>query len=275
MKTLKDWVALGGFILGLIVVIGVVMWALLPSPGSMVKQSVYDAYSGICTGEVERVDEATLFSGGPSGPVPTLLLNQDCTAYGSRRGLGKEWNPSSVSEVQLVAIVHSERDIVGGCGGIRYLNLPGRTVVIFEAKTGARAYSFDVMGKYWCEGVPVHQEEYSASAIAAHLEEALTRGKIGVPSSRLFDSADILKDPQGGYTYIRIIAHRFQSGDKLVFSILGCTAERESIRGLRDWGYYYVRPVDEDTLQLLPEVSGDPIEVTNFPANCLASLTKE
>ena len=101
MKTAKGSKLIGFFIKFILFVIVAVIIVLGTKPEPGVDISIYDKISPICTNfEAGAVDEAALFLGGPSGPVPTLLLYADGLVYGSTKGLGQGWNPTSIKDAK-------------------------------------------------------------------------------------------------------------------------------------------------------------------------------
>jgi len=115
-------------------------WVTVGTPRTGVDASIAQALAPVCSGQ--GVQEAAEYTGGP-GPHTTVVLDSSGGLYESPRGLGPGWNPSSVSDTELVLCVGEEIGKTPLCpDGSRLDNVAGRDAELFEARTGRLVYRF-------------------------------------------------------------------------------------------------------------------------------------
>lgn len=144
----------------ILVVIGIWIIAtlLLSNGGSIVHdglidEEAYSKYAQVCDVETSTtgnnldspyfITRATKFDLFSDNPPKVLVIDADGSAYISRAGLGGDWDPKQLYDVQLIACVGEENsaEFTAGCNGNSY-RISGRTLNVYEARTGKWQQSF-------------------------------------------------------------------------------------------------------------------------------------
>jgi len=89
---------------------------------------------------------------------PTVVLDYSGRVYESRFGLGDDWNPDSLNDLELVLCIRAdEDDVIYGdvyCRGTDYgyRHIPHKVAYLYEALTGDFVYKFNLRVSDPCTG---------------------------------------------------------------------------------------------------------------------------
>ena len=113
---------------------------------NVIDEKAFSFYAGLCNvaevpdkhpNSTNFIEEATKFDLFSKTHPKVLVIDSKGVAYKTREGLGGDWNPQFLYDVQLVVCVGEEHSAIYsmGCNGNTYQRF-GRTLNIYEAKTG-------------------------------------------------------------------------------------------------------------------------------------------
>jgi hypothetical protein len=106
-----------------------------------------------------QITEAAKFENNP-GIHPIVVLDYSGAIYGSRLGLGDDWNPDSIDKLELVLCVSADEidDTLYNehCNGdyYNYFGVATKKADLFEAQTGKFVTGFSLRVSHPCGGNP-------------------------------------------------------------------------------------------------------------------------